>query len=483
MSFEATGPTSVQRVTAPEQPGEVVSTKFAGDLRFRSGFPTEKTVQELYDRLDFQRGCQVFLRHMMAAAVWGFHQAFRRDLDVGPTDLALLHLDANGLVLTGNSETVYGMTILDTRPGPLVVEVPPGVLGLLNDQWMRPMGDLGIAGPDQGRGGRYLLVPPGHEGDVPADRFVDVIRLRTYRQWLVMRAFLGPGGDAEPAFDTLRGTRIHPLAQAADPPETRHVDISGRPFDTIHPTDSRYFEDLAEMVEYEPLDAISLEESAELAQLGIEKGKPFAPDTRLRGILDEAAKVGSLMAFSLCNAPRRDYRKYPDRYWYGILPAYPSFVDEQGRPLIDLMVEMAWFAIGRAQAMGSQRAGVGSVYTWEFRDAKGNWIDPSRTYRLRLPGPIPAKDYWSVVVYDLWTRSLLANGQPYPSLNSFSNGLEADEDGGVTLYFGPEPPEGKVGNWIRTLPDSGWFPMLRLYGPLEAWIDETWKPGDVEVVG
>jgi hypothetical protein len=481
MTFEATGPTSVKRITAPEQPADTVSTRFAGELRFQGGFPTEETLRELYDRLDFQRGCQAFLRHMMAAAVWGFYRGLRRDLGVADNDLAILHLDANGLVLTGNSETIYGIGILDTKPGPLVVEVPPRVLGLLNDQWMRPMGDLGIAGPDRGEGGKYLLLPPAHDGEVP-DGFVEVIRLRTYRQWLVMRAFMGRGGDPAPGMQALYGTRIYPLAQADEPPANNHTGASRKPFDTIHPTDIRYFEDLAEMVDYEPLDAISAEESAELAQIGIRKGEPFAPDARLRGILDEAAKVGSFMAFSLANAPRADYLRYPDRQWYGNVAGYPTFVDEQGRPMIDAMVEMAWFGTGRAQAMAGAKVGVGSAYSWEYRDKNGDWIDTSRTYKLRLPGPIPAKDFWSVVVYDLWTRSMLANGQPFPSLNSYADGIQQDEDGGVTVYIGPEPPGGKEGNWIRTLPDVGWFPVIRLYGPLESWIDRTWKPDDVELV-
>ena len=203
MAFQVTGPTSVQRITAPDPAPDSVTTRFAGELKFRGGFPTQGTVQGIYDQLDFQRGCQVFLRHIMAAAMWGFQQALRRDLDVGPTDLAVFHLDANGLLLTGNSETVYGVTILDAKPGPVVVEVPARVLGLLNDQWMRPMGDLGIAGPDQGAGGKYLLVPPGHTEELPTEGFVQTIRLRTYRQWLVLRAFMGPGGDPDPGKDTL----------------------------------------------------------------------------------------------------------------------------------------------------------------------------------------------------------------------------------------------------------------------------------------
>jgi hypothetical protein len=449
-------------------------------LEFEGGFPTEATVQQLYDQLDFQRGCQVFLRHMMAAAIWGFQQAFTRDLDMGPTDILMLHADARGLALTGNSETVYGVAMIDTKPGPVVLDVPPRVLGFLNDQWMRPMGDVGIAGPDRGQGGRYLLVPPGYEGDLPADGFVATMRLRTYRQWLVLRAFMGPGGDPAPAMETLRGARIAPLSDPGDATPTRHIDGTGLSFDTIHPTDIRYFEDLAAMVAYEPIDAITLDEAAELVQIGIEKGKPFAPDARMRAILDEAANVGSYMAFGITNAPRHDYQRWPDRKWFDMIHGYPMFVDEQGRPLIDDMVSMAWFATGRASAMAGAKPGVGSAYTWAYRDTNGDWLNPARTYQLRLPGPIPAKDFWSVVVYDLWTRSMLANGQPHPSVSTYSPGVQADEDGGVTLYIGPEPPTGKEANWIRTLPDTGWFPIIRLYGPLEPWIDDSWKPDDLE---
>ena len=480
MSDDLTGTMDVRRVTAPEPPPATVETRFAGRFEFAGGFPTEPTLQHIYDQLDFQRACQVFLRHMMAAAIWGFQQAFTRDLDMGPQDVLMLHADANGLALTGNSETIYGVAMVDTKPGPVALDVPPRVLGFLNDQWMRPMGDMGIVGPDHGEGGRYLLLPPGFDGDVPTGDFVATLRLRTYRQWLVLRAFMGPGGDPGPGMETLRGTRITALAGADDAAPTRHIDGTGLSFDTIHPTDIRYFEDLASMVDYEPADAISLDEAAELAQIGIEKGRPFAPDDRMRAILDEAARVASFMAFAITNAPRSDPRRYPDREWFDMIPGYPSFIDAGGRPMIDAMVSMAWFATGRASAMAGAKAGVGSAYTWAYRDASGAWIDPARSYRLRLPGPIPAKDFWSVVVYDVWTRSMLANGQAHPSINSYSPGVQLDADGGVTLYIGPSAPAGMESNWIRTLPEIGWFPLIRLYGPLEPWIEKTWKPDDLD---
>ena len=166
-SFVPTGPTEVRRVTAPEAPPPLVDSSFVGRLEFEGGFPTDETLQRVYDELDFQRACQAFLRNMMGASMWGFRSGMRRDLGFeSPRDFAMLHLDANGLVLTGNSETIYGMGFLDLKAdGLTVVEVPPMVLGLLNDLWMRPLGDLGIGGPDHGEGGRYLVVPPGYDDD------------------------------------------------------------------------------------------------------------------------------------------------------------------------------------------------------------------------------------------------------------------------------------------------------------------------------
>jgi hypothetical protein len=440
-------------------------------------------VRKLYDEVDFQRGCQVFLRHIMASAVWGFRQAFTRDVTVGPTDLAMLHLDANGLLLTGNSETIYGTTILDLKPyGPIVLDVPPRLLGLLNDQWMRPIVDIGIAGPDLGKGGRYLLIPPGYDKPVPEEGFIKVVRPRTYRVWLLLRAFMGPGGEPKPGFEALKLTRIYPLEVGTKAPATQHFDLSGQFFDTIHPTDIRYFEDLAAMIDYEPYEAIDAEESAMLKQIGIEKGKPFAPDARLRAILDEAAKVGGFMAMTNCTGPRDDYRRYPDRQWFGAIPGYPEYRDEHGRPLVDEMARTAWFGTGRAVAMVTPKPGTGSAYTWTFRDAAGQWLDPARTYRMKLPAPIPAKDFWSVVVYDLWTRSMLENGRRYPSLNAYAPGVQKAADESIEVYIGPTAPVGKESNWIPTPTTTSWFPVLRLYGPLESWIDKKWKPGDLEIV-
>ena len=141
MTFEPTGPTDVVRTTAPNPPPPVVTSEFIGDLEYKNEYPTEATVDKLFDQLDFQRGCQAFLRNIMASSMYSFREGLRRDLGVTSASQLVVwegQFDARSLLLTPNSETVYGMTYLDLKvDGPTVVEVAPGILGLVNDMWMR----------------------------------------------------------------------------------------------------------------------------------------------------------------------------------------------------------------------------------------------------------------------------------------------------------------------------------------------------------
>jgi hypothetical protein len=478
------GPTEVERITAPEAPPPVFESQFIGTLEFSNEYPTPETVDKLYDQLDFQRACQVFLRNVMASSMFAFREGLERDLGITSATklaLALEPIDARTLLLTPNSETVYGITYLRlAEDGPTVVEAPPAMIGVFNDMWMREVGDIGAMGPDQGKGGKYLVVPPGHSGELPDGEYF-VVRPRTYGVWVVLRGLLTPEGDATPAVEAMRATRIYPLSDADDPPPTEIVNFS-QPLDTIHPIDIRYFEDLARLVDEEHEDAIDPETAGMMAAIGIEKGVPFEPDRRMTRILEEAARVGGYMALAISFAPRSDVRRYDDRQWMEIgNTGYPEY--RQGNHTgLDGISLMGWFATVTSKAMVKPILGAGSVYMWTFRDGRGEWLSGDRSYTLRLPAPIPAKNFWSVVVYDVWTRSLLANGQRAPSLNSYSGDLATNDDGSVDLTFGPDPPADGEGNWIRTVPEKGWFTILRLYGPLEAYFDASWKPSDIEAV-
>lgn len=476
----ADGPISIPTVTAPIAPQAKVSSAFLGDLEFVDGYPAPATVAKLYDALDYQRAIEVVLRNVAAHSMHCFRAGLTRDLGVDkPTAMALFRADAHSLMLTPNSETLYGTTFLQLDvDGPTVIEAPAGVLGLVDDMWMRPVEDIGPSGPDGGAGGKYLYVPPGYDGPLP-ERGYFVVPTTTYGHWVLVRAFLSPSGDIAPAFAKLEQMRIYPLAAKDAPPKMRFVDATGKTFDTISPNDFRYFEMLAELIEGEHEAAIDAETAGMLKTIGIEKGKPFAPDDRMKRILTEAARDGSFMATTICYAPRAGEVARPGSGWGAGVPGYPWFSDGH-RTLIDALVGMAWFATATAKGMVTPKPGTGSQYMWAFRDADGEWLRGENHYRFRIPPDVPAKDFWSTVLYDNWTRAILANGQKVASKNSYDDAIRANDDGSITLHFGPEPPPEGESNWIRTVPGKGWFAIFRLYGPLQQWFDRTWVPDDIE---
>ncbi|MDJ0593532.1 MAG: DUF1254 domain-containing protein [Pleurocapsa sp. MO_226.B13] len=487
MTFQQTGPidSEVKRITAPPSPPTVVNSEFVGDLHFENEYPTQETVQKLYDQLDFQRACQVFMRNITAASMYSFRHGLERDLGwSSPRDFVIWDgpFDAHSLMLTPNSETVYGLTYLDLKSdGPTVAEVPAGMLGVINDMWMREVGNVGPVGPDQGAGGRFLFLPPGYSREVPEFGF-HILRPKTYGVWFLLRAFRSPEGDAGPAVALHKQVRIYPLSEMSSPPAMKYVNAAGKTCDTIHPVDIRYFEDLADLVNQEHDDAIDKETRGILAAIGIVKGQAFDPDERMQRILKEAAKVGSAMALATSYDPRLSVYRYPDRQWIEIgNTGYPKY-EMDGYTVLDGLSLMGWFATVSSIAMVRPFLGKGSVYMWAYKDGQGEWLDGGETYKLHLPPNPPAANFWSIVLYDVWTRAMLANGQVAPSKNSYDQRIQVNDDGSIDFYFGPEAPEGQESNWIRTLPGKGFFVMFRLYGPLEGYMDRSWKPSDIEIV-
>jgi hypothetical protein len=469
-------------ITAPKPPADRVETRFLGPLAFADGYPTSETVARLYDQLDFQRATQVFLRHIPGLSMYCFRLGLARDLGVDMSSkLAIYRASSASLMLTPNSETLYAMTFLSLDiDGPTVFEAPPGILGLVNDMWMRPVEDIGPGGPDKGRGGKYLFVPPGYTGNLPETGYF-VVRMRTFGGWFLLRAFTGADGDSAPAEALLRQVRIYPLLKAEAPPQMTYIDATNKPFDTIAPGDLRYFEMLADLVERDHADAQDAEVSGLLKVIGIEKGKPFSPDERWKAILTEAAQAGGFMAQAVSYAPRRPELMRKGAQWVAGLEGYPAFNDGHSI-LLDPLILMSWFATGCAKAMITPAPGTGSQYAWTYYDASGQWLRGEKNYRFRIPPNPPAKDFWSVVIYDNWTRSILDNGEAAASKNAYDKAIQSNADGSIDIYFGPQPPAGKTSNWIRTVPGAGWFALFRLYGPLAPWFDRSWTPEDIVAV-
>jgi hypothetical protein len=382
--------------------------------------------------------------------------------------------------LTYNTESIYATMCLDLKQtGPAVIEVPPMVLGIVNDGFHRFVVDLGNAGPDKGQGGKYLILPPGYEDEVPEGYFV--FRTPTYRNWVMVRGFEQNTGRGEDALAYYREHyKLYSLADG--PSEAKVVSMSFKESDTTHPRDFSYFDLLNKMVQYEPISAFTPEELGLLKALGIDKGKEFKPDMRMKKILADGAKLGDGMAKAIAFANRDHAAKiYPDRHWETIFIGGYKF-ERDGARLLDARTLFHYTAIVITPAMEARMVGVGSQYLSTYKDVEGEYLDGGQIYKLTMPTGIPAKDFWSVTVYDAETRSLLQNGKPKPSLSSFDQ-PEVNADGSVDIYFGPDAPVGKENNWVKTLPGQGWFTYIRLYGPLEPFFEQTWKPDDIVKVG
>lgn len=455
-----------------------------GTLRFNDGFPTDETVQKVYDNLAFQRGVDTFL----TALPGGSAEAFRQGLaSIGVDNnqsVALFEdlMDSRSLFLTGNTESIYSLAWVELKDGPLVFEVPPDVLGFVDDHWFQHVVDFGRAGADKGQGGKYLLLPPDYEGDVPEGYFVH--RSKTYGNLLFWRGFVRDGSTKPAVEEIKKHTKIYRLKDAGKPPPMNFVNASGKHFNTIGPNTYKFYEDIDKIVQYEPNDAINPLILGNLAALGIEKGKTFNPDARMKKVLTEAAQVGNATARTLVfKYPDQDAYYYPDSAWFtGFVGGSYQFQPQPGVSNTDAMVHFIYYATGVTPAMALKLIGKGSQYAAAVTDANGERLDGSKTYKLRLPPNIPARDFWSFTVYDNQSRSMLQTDQPHPSIGNEKKGVVANTDGSIDLWFGPAAPKGHESNWVQTIPGKGWNVVMRLYGPGERWFNKTWRPGEIEPV-
>jgi hypothetical protein len=253
-------------------------------------------------------------------------------------------------------------------------------------------------------------------------------------------------------------------------------------YNTIHANNYEFYEELDHVIQREPVEMLDPELRGLIASIGIVKGKPFEPDARMKKILTEAVAVGNATARSIVFQSRESEAYfYEGKSWVTgfVGGSYEWLVDGgMGGRFLDARTMFFYVATVNTPAMALEMVGVGSQYAMTAKDKDGNYLDGSKNYKLNIPANAPAKDFWSVVVYDPQTRSELQTSQPYPSKNNKRDELGYNADGSVDLYFGPNPPDGLEKNWTQTVPDKGWFVLLRLYGPLESWFDKTWRPGE-----
>jgi hypothetical protein len=150
--------------------------------------------------------------------------------------------------------------------------------------------------------------------------------------------------------------------------------------------------------------------------------------------------------------------------------------------MIDERIMFHYYATAITPAMSNPMVGKGSTYLAIVADKNGTYLDGGKTYKVTLPNPIPAANFWSFMVYDSQTRSILETDQKSGGVDNKNPSLQANKDGSYTVYFGPKAPKGHEDNWVQTMPNKSYNVLLRLYGPTEAWFDKSWVPGDFELV-
>lgn len=466
--------------------------------------PTPEATKQLKDELLFQRATQTYLWAMPLLNTLGMKNGSEKVFGTGYNILPVWkkRLDAKTLVTTPNSDVIYAMSYLDVgKDGPLVFEAAPGLQGILLDVWQRPipgptidgkamLGDVGFFGPDKGKGGKFLILPPGYDKPVPEGYFV--YRSATNTVFVFLRSFYQDPSDLKPAVAVMEATKIYPLDGEATAKPMQFPDASGVPANMLPPSDGGAFNQLKQLVDNEVTNLASADGLGRLASIGIIKGRSFQPDANTQTILDRAARTAYRMSRVIGreeNVGGRSLRVYPDRRWLNPFadgtPSNPSGALDLGWTnvaggYVDLDARIWMFTdyYSISPGMVSQTPGMGAKYMIAFTDGTGAPLSGGTSYRVKLPPNVPAANFWSLTLYEAANASGLANGQPFPSLGSRDKPLQ-NADGSTDLYLGPVAPKGQDRNWLRTVPGNGYFAIVRLYGPTEAAIDKSWKPDDI----
>lgn len=449
---------------------------------FQQGYPADReAVQRLYDEMDLQRATQAYLWSFPAVSFQSMYEGSKA-AGVSWNDMLIADrfANSNSLVLTANTTTIYAQCNLTLKDGPMVIEVPKApFVGMVDDFWQRSLTDMGLTGPDKAKGAKYLFVPPGYTGEIPSEGYI-LIRATQNSLNFMIRGLV-QGDDIAGTVAAMKQTKVYPYSARSNPKPNNWYSVSDNSVDTLPPQGLAYWQRLANFINENPVEERDRFFMAMLKPLGIEKGKPFDPDERQKEILIEGAKLGDAMARVTLFDPRIEGAQvWPERTWKWAVLLKPDQRDEFYEQLDE---RLHWFygAIYMTPAMALRQAGPGSQYIQTFVDRDHDWLDGAQSYRLRIPANAPAKDFWSITLYDSETRSLVQNRSTIPAISSYDK-LKANADGSVDLYFGPNAPKGLESNWIETLPGKGFFVWFRVYHPTEGLFDGSWKLNDVEHV-
>jgi hypothetical protein len=455
-----------------------------GDLKFERGYPTEETARKVFDEMDYQRAVQAYLWAYPAVSFESIRLATKElGIDLNDLGIADNFADPKGIWLTANDTTIYALSNIDlAKDGPVVVEIPPGAIaGMIDDFWQKSISDVGLPGPDGDKGGKFLLLPPGYAGETPKEGY-HVLKAACNNYNAMVRGII-VNGDKDAAVANIRRVKVYPFSQRDNPRPNKFVSFSGATFSTLPPPGLEFWSRLSTFINNNPVQEHDRFFMAMIKPLGIEKGKPFQPDERQKAILEEGARMGDAMArVMLFDGHERfaGMNAIAGTHWNWVQPMDPTQETENYSQL-DERLHYTYGAIYTSPGIGVKKAGPGSQYLQTFKDKDGNRLDGGKSYRMHVTADVPAAAFWSVTLYDTATRSMVQNPSNDSAKSSYDK-LKPNADGSIDLYFAPKAPVGQEGNWIETVPANGFYPMMRFYSPKAGLFDGTWKLPDVEAV-
>ncbi|MGO4004383.1 DUF1254 domain-containing protein [Pseudomonas fluorescens] len=448
---------------------------------------SRSSIQDFDYQIKYQRAFEAVLWNMPAIAIYSFRRAAFDNLGVKDNDIIAYSAPATPKLeaITANSSTPYITAFTDLQKGPVVLELPAAseegsVYGQVVDAWQLTIADVGPSGLDKGKGGKLLFTPPGYTGDVPAG-YIHVPS-PNYRIALAFRSVRAPGKSAADAYQYAKKLRMYYLAEAGNPPQQRFID----PIDKVYPTlpfyDERHFADMHAVISTEPARPQDKVMLGMLRSLGIEKGKPFAPDEVTKKAMRQAAiDAWFYLQHWFDNMPK-DKFYWPDRHYASLLMTDGnkrfSFEYADSIDLIGRAAEYFWCTYMPKELSDSPA----TQYLMAMADKNGKPLEAGQNYKIDVPAKMPVKQFWALTVYNRDTMSFIYSDTNRTTLSSYDlDAMKKNADGSVTIYIGPKPPEGLQSNWIPTAGKRP-LPAMRFYGGTEALNDKSFKLPDVERV-
>jgi len=446
-----------------------------------------QSVKDLEEQVAYQRAFEAVLWAMPASAIYRMRVGFLQL--PGMADNVILSysgpLRTIQEAITPNQVTPYICATADLRSGPVVVEVPAKtdkavLYGQVVDAWQVTIAGVGPVGADKGAGGKYLFLPPGYKEPIPSGYFS--VQSTSYRILLAFRSIQLGGATAADAYAYSKTLKMYALSDSANPKPTRFVDGLSLPAHTLPFYDIRALQDIHDIISVEPVQPRDKVMIGMLATIGIERGKPFNPPEKYKTAMEKGIADAYFYMQKMDTELFASHLYWPDRHWsFVMVPDEKHGFDFVADDAVQIDKRAAcWFFYTMYPKVLDEHAG--TVYLAPIADSTGQPVQAGKTYRLRIPKDVPAKQFWSLTVYERATWAFINNPLDRAGLGTFDmDKMKKNVDGSVDVYFGPKAPDGLESNWIPTLGKEPYV-WLRLYGPEETFWNKSFKMPDVELV-